>query len=141
MANKFSHKYVFSFLIFFGVIFLDQITKYLFTSTCNPGMAFSLLMPFGRFNIVFSFAILLGVFYLLVKQKQRRQYVPLVLILSGGVSNLLDRIIFGCVRDFINFTIWPSFNLADSAVTVGVLTLSFVILTKVEAKKINDSDD
>lgn len=53
---------------------------------------------------------------------------PILLILSGGLSNIIDRIYFGCVIDFININniiSWPIFNLADIFITIGVVFLIF----------------
>lgn len=46
------------------------------------------------------------------------------LILGGTVGNLYDRIVFGTVTDFVNFHFWPVFNVADSAVSIGVVALT-----------------
>ena len=45
--------------------------------------------------------------------------------LGGALGNLVDRLIFGTVTDFIDFQIWPVFNLADSAIVIGALVLAF----------------
>ena len=50
------------------------------------------------------------------------------LLLGGTVGNLVDRVRFGYVTDFIDFKIWPTFNVADSAVTVGVIIFAYFIL-------------
>jgi signal peptidase II len=50
--------------------------------------------------------------------------------MAGAISNLADRLRFGCVVDFLDFRIWPVFNIADSAITVGTLWLLWRILTK-----------
>ena len=47
--------------------------------------------------------------------------LALGLVLGGTVGNLIDRLCFGYVTDFIDVGIWPAFNVADSAITVGVL--------------------
>jgi signal peptidase II len=53
--------------------------------------------------------------------------VPTGLLIGGAVGNLLDRIINGYVTDFIKFPHWPAFNVADIAITVGVISLIWVI--------------
>ncbi|MDP1884068.1 MAG: signal peptidase II [Candidatus Moranbacteria bacterium] len=45
----------------------------------------------------------------------------ILLILSGALSNILDRLYFGCVIDFIKLPLWPFFNLADAFITIGVI--------------------
>jgi signal peptidase II len=61
--------------------------------------------------------------------------VALGLILGGTVGNLIDRLRFGYVTDFIDFTLWPAFNLADSAVTVGVILFAYSILFVARTQK------
>ena len=54
------------------------------------------------------------------------------LIIGGALSNILDRIIYGSVIDFINFSFWPAFNIADSAITIGVILLIIKFIHKDE---------
>ncbi|MCL0091291.1 signal peptidase II [Dehalococcoidales bacterium] len=54
--------------------------------------------------------------------------LALGLILGGTVGNLIDRLHFGYVTDFISIGIWPVFNLADSAIVVGVITFAYICL-------------
>jgi len=112
---------VISLLIFF-VISADQISKFSinklgFVINCNKGIAFGL----GQDVTAIAIAVLIVVFGLLIYEKQQLTKISLALIFAGGVSNLIDRIFVGCVRDFIKVGFWPAFNLADSAITVGVL--------------------
>lgn len=51
--------------------------------------------------------------------------LPLTLILSGGVGNIIDRITQGYVIDFISFSFWPAFNIADSAISIGAFILIY----------------
>lgn len=103
------------------IVFFDQITKSVFASTCNRGVAFGLLDSFGVINLVVSVLILSVFIYFLVRQKRIILFFASSLIVSGGLSNLVDRLAFGCVRDFIDFQIWPSYNIADSVIFAGVV--------------------
>lgn len=120
MAIFFRSKYVLSSLILLLVIISDQLTKFLYTSTCNSGIAFSFLQSKGHLNIFLSFAVLAGVVYFLIKQETKLMIIAASLVLGGGLSNLIDRLVIGCVRDFIDLKFWPSFNLADSAICLGI---------------------
>jgi signal peptidase II len=54
--------------------------------------------------------------------------IPIILVLSGVISNLVDRLLRGGVIDFIDVKIWPVFNLADIFITLGLVWLCFVFL-------------
>jgi len=67
----------------------------------------------------------------MIREKKIPSAIGLSLIFGGGVSNLVDRLMLGCVRDFINlpsWTRWPSFNLADSAISIGVLIIGYQLI-------------
>lgn len=65
---------------------------------------------------------------LFLKQKEFVFYAPFALIIGGGIANLADRVFKGCVVDFIRVPLWPTtFNLADLAITVGVLLMIFSV--------------
>ena len=64
--------------------------------------------------------------------------IALGLILGGTVGNLIDRFRFGYVTDFIDFSFWPAFNIADSAVTVGVIIFAYSLLDIFQAEKRRD---
>lgn len=97
--------------------------------TWNPGTAFSLFRAMGDnapMVIVFITAVIIAlIFYYLVRHAKSYERVPLVLIIGGALGNLIDRIRFGAVVDFLDFHIggahWPAFNVADSFITIGVL--------------------
>ncbi|MDP4012863.1 MAG: signal peptidase II [Candidatus Nanoarchaeia archaeon] len=118
MANK---------LIFTGflVVLLDQITKFWMENyhsvTHNYGAAFGLFQG-GR--ILF---ILVGILVLYLIYKWRNSYnnFALGLLLGGVIGNLIDRVVRVYVVDFIDLGFWPSFNVADSAATVGVILLIY----------------
>ena len=121
------------FLIASLVVFLDQITKNLFENvhygifnyTTNTGAAFSLFQGYTLILSVISF--LAAIFILFVYNKYPKYYLSLGLIFGGTIGNLIDRVFFGYVRDFVDFGFWPVFNVADAANTVGVLILIYFI--------------
>ena len=90
----------------------------------NPGMAFSLLSGKQLFLIIATSAALLVVAYLLFFRSRgnRLQQAAMILVLSGGVGNLIDRVLNGEVVDYINllFMRFAVFNFADICVCVGV---------------------
>lgn len=113
-------------LIFFVIIALDQLSKYFFViNVCNSGVAFG----FGK-NITFliPFLVLVTVSYLFLKSSDKRLRIAFSLILAGGVSNLIDRAFFGCVRDFISLMSFPVFNLADASITLGVIVAVYFMM-------------
>jgi len=99
-----------------------------FTYVTNDGMAFGLSFPGGK-HILLVMTILLTGFIIgfLWKEKDGHPFVKygLALILSGAIGNLIDRLFYGKVVDFLDLMIgnfhWYIFNLADSAVTIGMV--------------------
>jgi signal peptidase II len=108
-----------------------EITSFLsFVHFQNPGAAFSFLSDQGGWQRYFLIVIsLLAVIYIpwLINQYKKNMLIAigLLLILGGAIGNLYDRISYGYVIDFIYFHIaefyWPAFNVADSAISIGVL--------------------
>ncbi len=101
-----------------------------FTLVHNTGIAFGLFRDQGLvFVIIPIIAIILLVFNLYYFQQNKevlsqRYIVAFSLILGGAVGNLIDRIVYGYVIDFIDFRIWPVFNIADSAITIGAVVIA-----------------
>lgn len=99
----------------------------------NPGAAFG-LFPGTRYLLigVSITAILIVVWVAWTRRAKLRTVLPLGLILGGAVGNLIDRVRLGEVVDFIQVGIpphyWPIFNVADSAVSVGVTWLAVGLL-------------
>jgi len=118
------------FLLFVLLITSDQFLKFFFLgkSICNKNIAWSIPIAPGFFYF-FWLIIFLFLIYYLLKSKDYSEKIALAFILSGAVSNITDRIIHGCVIDFINIKIWPVFNLADIYITIG-LSLLVVIYIK-----------
>lgn len=94
------------------------------TCTQNTGAAFGLFPNATMLFIVV--AICACALFLWLGRRgfdRRRIAVSFGLMLGGAVGNLIDRLRFGAVTDFIDLRVWPVFNLADSALTIGALLL------------------
>jgi signal peptidase II len=132
------------------VVVLDQLTKYWVSAsfgygearavtgffnlvlTYNKGAAFSFLAAASGwqrgFFIVIALIAIVVISVLLARHVGDKLFcISLALILGGAIGNVLDRIAFGYVVDFLDFHIagwhWPAFNLADSAITAGAVLL------------------
>ncbi len=127
MKNKFL-------LLTLLIIIVDQLTKIslkdvskgILTYTTNTGAAFSLFQNSTNLLILIS-GVVVG-FLIYFYKKYPKLYLPLAFILGGTIGNLIDRIQFGYVRDFIDLKIWPIFNVADSFNVIGVTIIIYLIL-------------
>lgn len=145
------HRLTLLFLVAAAVVALDQLTKWLaltrlarhaevaiapflnFTLVYNRGAAFGFLNDAAGWQNLFFVGVALiacaVITYLLLRleRNNRAVAVGLVLILGGAVGNLVDRILYGHVIDFIDVYYrswhWPAFNVADSAITIGAVFL------------------
>jgi signal peptidase II len=127
-----------------AVIALDQVTKELalraladgpidivpgavtLRLTYNSGGAFGLLQGLPGLFLVLSLVISVLIVLWARRIEEPGWGIPLGLILGGGLGNLVDRIFRstgGRVVDFVDLHVWPVFNVADSAIVVGVLTI------------------
>lgn len=155
-------------IIAFGTILLDQLTKAWIMATMhlyqslpvipdffnlvyvtNSGAAFSLLAdveaPWRHYFFlgVGGVALIgLTIAYLKLRKSNKYYGVALALIAGGAAGNLIDRVRFGAVIDFLDFYLagyhWPAFNVADSAICVGAgvfIILNFVEVRNQEAKE------
>lgn len=93
--------------------------------TFNKGIAFSIPIP--NMLMVIATPILLGLAVWLITSSCKIQNtitkISLALILSGGLGNFINRLVLGAVTDMIEFSFWPSFNLADTYLTIGTFLL------------------
>lgn len=116
-------------VVFLIVIFVDQISKWWaelagYSISLNTGVSFSL---FSQFSFVFHlilFLVVSVVMYRMIKSSTQQMQVWYVVLVSAGFSNLIDRAIYGGVRDFlpVPFTTIQN-NLADWAILIAVLML------------------
>jgi signal peptidase II len=101
------------------------------TLTRNVGSAFG-LVPGGRVLVVAGLTLSLATLaYVLVGKGLKRhpgRALSLALVFGGAVGNLADRARTGAVTDFIDLTVWPVFNVADIAITLGAALLAINLL-------------
>jgi signal peptidase II len=106
---------------------LDQLIKATLTGTttiagvmfrrvANTGVSFGFFQGYNAFFIPVVAAVLVGVWSL----RDELGVWPTALILSGGVSNFVDRIVYGHVVDYVDIGFWPVFNVADAMIVVGI---------------------
>ena len=126
-------------LISGATLTLDQLSKWLIFSyapttlvikkVTNTGAAFGL---FQNSAIILGIIAIIATAYIIyfAKKSQNNFILPLALILGGAIGNLIDRIFLGYVRDFISISIWPVFNLADSAICIGAIYLIYLSIKK-----------
>ena len=96
--------------------------------TKNTGVAFSMLSGGGPLVVIVAIIALAALVGFFITHLHRRLvWLPTGLLLGGAAGNLIDRINHGAVTDFIKFPHWPAFNVADIAVTVGVVALIWVL--------------
>ena len=144
--------------ISFAIVILDQLTKKIILAKMalrdvvevtsffdivhlhNYGAAFSFLHNAGGWQRYFLSAISILVsivlpFYIKKNQHDIFLAMGLTLVLGGAIGNLVDRLFLGYVVDFVSFHIddifyWPAFNVADSAISLGVILLIYDALKK-----------
>lgn len=130
-----------------AVIALDQLTKHLVADgitpgavhhvipglelvhTSNAGVAFGLAAGAGTVVAIAIGLVLLGVVVIFARDARRPwAWLPTGMLLGGAISNIVDRVANGSVTDFIKLPLgWPPFNVADAAITVGVIALAVVL--------------
>lgn len=123
------------FINLFSGSFIRGITicPYLnFVHAWNQGISFGLFQGFDYSNIIFmslSSIITTILFVMLSKEKNTRFCIYYSLIIGGAIGNIIDRVKYGAVFDFIDVHVsnyhWPAFNLADSFVCIGAILLVF----------------
>jgi len=98
------------------------------TNTRNTGVAFGALEGGGLIVAILiglSLTLLLG--YFLVNRSMPWLWLPVGLLVGGALGNLADRARDGAVIDFIDPVAWPAFNVADTCIVAGVLSLLWVV--------------
>jgi signal peptidase II len=134
------------------IIVLDRVSKYLafsniplgdsrnlignilyITPTFNTGVAFGLFKGVHSYIfITISIIAIAFIIYMLISGKLKDLLLrsAAFLILSGAIGNIIDRFMYGYVLDFIDLRVWPVFNIADSAVTIGAAMIVLYLFKK-----------
>ena len=143
--------------LFPSIFLFDQITKYLvyknlalgqsipddfiikITYARNTGTAFSLFSSYGSLLLIISIfvAVFFTIYFLMIEKPKLTMRLFISLVVAGALGNIIDRVRFGYVNDFIDVGFWPIFNIADSSISIA-LTIYFIDLIFLNKKmKIN----
>ncbi|MDD4981036.1 MAG: signal peptidase II [Candidatus Omnitrophica bacterium] len=138
------------FVISLSILFLDQFSKIIVSKNLslnqsvplirgvfhltlihNRGAAFGMLRNQAQLFILTTVLAIIFILITLKKNKGKKRpiyNISLSCILGGALGNFIDRLTSGYVIDFLDFRIWPVFNVADSAITVGAILLGWALL-------------
>lgn len=118
-------------VIFLFLLAFSQTVAFLFTNNetiINSRMFFGLLGS-NSLSILVLFVFITALFLYFLKSTKKYK-CPLIFVLSGTVSNLSDRIFFGGARDYIKVQHWPTFNLADTLILVGIFFFCYYFFSE-----------
>ncbi len=149
---KHARKFYLFFFTTLLVVGVDQVTKYLVKNakpllsflffhiqyTENTGAAFGILKSSTGLLALISLIVIGAIIYFYPKIKEEPTFVHILfgLLLGGTIGNAIDRVFRKYVIDFLGTSFWPSFNVADSAITIGVLgIIAYWILEEIKEKK------
>jgi len=133
--------------LFPSIFLFDQITKYLvyknlalgqsipddfiikITYARNTGTAFSLFSSYGSLLLIISIfvAVFFTIYFLMIEKPKLTMRLFISFVVAGALGNIIDRVRFGYVNDFIDVGFWPIFNIADSSISIA-LTIYFIDL-------------
>lgn len=124
---------------------IHVIPYFSLTYVRNTGAAFSFLSEAGGWQrwffagLALVMSVVIAVWLSRLKQHETLLAVALSLVLGGAVGNLIDRLAYGYVIDFLDVYVdnwhWPAFNIADSAITLGVILMLLESLGLIGTKK------
>ena len=117
-----------------------------FSYTENSGAGWSILSGQTGWLIAISsvLSVLIIIYFIFSKKNHVLHTIAIGLLLAGALGNLIDRIAFGYVRDFIQFAFWtsfPVFNFADICLTIGVTLLIIYILFVDKTQNSKEKED
>ena len=111
-----------------------------FTLVNNTGAAFGILRDHPRLFVGIAICAIVFICWFLYKKGNellKLEKTALCFVLGGIMGNLIDRIFHGYVIDFLDFRVWPVFNVADSFITIGMILMAVSIFSKEKKKGTN----
>lgn len=100
----------------------------------NPGAAFGILANQRILFLVLT-ALIVGIMiylYFSLQNKKSLTAISLGIVVSGAIGNFIDRFLQGTVTDFLDFRIWPIFNIADICICIGLVFICYFVIIKGE---------
>lgn len=150
--RKIRRQIILYYFIVLFVFFLDQLSKFCvsrsilqgsstpiirnilhLTLVHNTGAAFGMFSRHPYLFVIVAILSIVIIVYFLARKSgmlSAAERTALCFILGGTLGNLVDRVRFGYVVDFIDLRIWPVFNIADSSITIGAIILGISILAR-----------
>ena len=114
---------------------VDVISVLRFQHVRNNGIAFGLLDGYASIVITVGIIVVVVIVVATLLMSDRQSVTwPLALLLAGSCGNLIDRLFFGNVTDFIRLPYWPAFNLADIFIVTGVVLLVYQLFLRDDLK-------
>jgi signal peptidase II len=115
---------------------IKHIVKFYHLGTTNTGAAFGILQGYNGALAIFAGIVSIALIVVLAFFRlSKLQEIGVGLLLGGTAGNLIDRLFFGHVIDYLDLGWWPSFNLADAANVIGVALLIIAELRKEKKSK------
>ena len=107
------------------------------TYILNSGAGFGILQQQKLLLILISIIVIGAIFYYIRKIKAKEKILQILVgfILGGTIGNLIDRVSYGYVIDFLDFRIWPIFNFADTYTSIGAILLAIIIFREERINK------
>lgn len=107
---------------------IPVIANFNLTMVWNEGVSFGMMGGMGIWPLIILAMTIVSIFFVwLLKSTSKFESVSLAFVIGGAIGNVIDRFRFGAVADFFDVYVghyhWPAFNIADSAITIGVVML------------------
>ena len=131
VADQVTKLYFYDLLVIGGVRFVEVLPFFNLVTVWNYGVSFGMLTNDSQIGpwlfVAVALAIVAALFTWLRRAATRMVAIALGMVIGGAIGNVVDRLTYGAVFDFLDFHAfgwhWPAFNLADSGISIGVILL------------------